>query len=290
MRFSEDRLATLKCSDHVERCIHIWEPKQPRAIILALHGGMAHAGDYVTPARYFREQGIATVSFDMVGHDRKKRVDIPSFGSFLDDAELFLQWVKRNYTGLPIFVMGHSMGALIATHLGLERFGRDCDIKGFILSSPYYVNAIKVPQLLVSLSTVLATLFPKMKVPLASMTNVLTHDPIITARHFADEKDHVRATEVTFRFAHALQQAQATLIGKLSTWSYPLFAVVAGDDKLADANATEAMLKTVSPDLLEYHFYPGNYHENFNELNREEIFMKILDWLNNRLTLVQNAA
>ncbi|QDZ29928.1 alpha/beta fold hydrolase [Noviherbaspirillum sp. UKPF54] len=290
MRFSEDRLATLKCSDHVERCIHIWEPKQPRAIILALHGGMAHAGDYVTPARYFRERGIATVSFDMVGHDRKKRVDIPSFGSFLDDAELFLHWVKRNYTGLPIFVMGHSMGALIATHLGLERFGRDRDIKGFILSSPYYVNAIKVPRLLVSLSTVLATLFPKMKVPLASMTNVLTHDPIITARHFADEKDHVRATEVTFRFAHALQQAQATLVGKLSTWPYPLFAVVAGDDKLADANATEAMLKTVSPDLLEYHFYPGNYHENFNELNREEIFMKILDWLNNRLTLVQNAA
>ncbi|WP_232429399.1 alpha/beta fold hydrolase, partial [Noviherbaspirillum autotrophicum] len=237
---------------------------------------MAHAGDYVTPALYFREKGIATVSYDMIGHDRKKRVDIAGFDSFLNDAELFLQWVKRNYTGLPIFVMGHSMGALIATHLGLDRFAGDHDIKGFIISSPYYVNAIKVPQLLVSLSTVLAALFPKMKVPLASMTNVLTHDPIITARHFADEKDHVRATEVTFRFAHALQQAQAALVGKLSAWRYPLFAVVAGNDKLADAGATETMLKTINPDLLEYHFYPDNYHENFNELNREEIFTKML--------------
>lgn len=290
MRFSEDRLATLKCSDHVERCIHIWEPKQPRAVILALHGGMAHAGDYVTPALYFRDKGIATVSYDMVGHDRKKRVDIPGFDSFLNDGELFLQWVKRNYTGLPIFVMGHSMGALITTHLGLNRFSRDHDIKGFIISSPYYVNAIKVPQVLVSLSTVLAKLFPKAKVPLASMTDVLTHDPRITARHFTDEKDYVRATEVTFRFANALQQAQAALAGKLSAWRYPLFAVVAGNDKLADAQATEAMLKTVNPELLEYHFYPDNYHENFNEVNREEIFAKILRWLDRRLVPVQNVA
>lgn len=290
MRFSEDRLATLKCSDHVERCIHIWEPKQPRAVILALHGGMAHAGDYVTPALYFRDQGIAMVSYDMVGHDRKKRVDIPGFDNFLDDGELFLRWVKRNYTGLPIFVMGHSMGALIATYLGLQRFPRDGDIKGFIISSPYYVNAIKVPQVLVSLSTVLAKLFPKMKVPLESLTNLLTHDPMITARHFADEKDHVRATEVTFRFANALQQAQAGLVGKLSAWRYPLFAAVAGNDKLADARATEVMLKTINPDLLEYHFYPDNYHENFNEINREEIFAKILHWLDRRMVLEQNVA
>ncbi|HEY0845971.1 MAG TPA: alpha/beta hydrolase, partial [Noviherbaspirillum sp.] len=61
MRFSEDRLARLKCSDKVERPVHVWEPSQPRAVILALHGGMAHAGDYVTPALYFRDRGIATV-------------------------------------------------------------------------------------------------------------------------------------------------------------------------------------------------------------------------------------
>ncbi|HJV79447.1 alpha/beta fold hydrolase [Noviherbaspirillum sp.] len=290
MRFSEDRLASLACSDGIERSIHIWEPKQPRAVILALHGGMAHAGDYVTPALYFRDKGFATVSYDMCGHDRKKRVDIPSFNNFLDDGELFLQWVQRSYPGLPIFVMGHSMGALISTWLGLTRFPRDRDIKGFIISSPYYVNAIKVPALLVSLSTVLARLMPKAKVPLASLTDALTHDPDITARHYADEKDDIRATEVTFRFANELAQAQAGLTGKLSSWPYPMFAVVAGNDKLADAQAVAAMLKTVRPDLLEYHFYPDNYHENFNELNREEIFAKIQTWMETRLARAQDAA
>ena len=240
---------------------------------------MAHAGDYVTPALYFRQHGIATVSFDMVGHDGKRRVDIASFAAFLDDEELFLAWVKQTYPSVPIFVMGHSMGGLIATHLGLHRVAGDPAIKGFIISSPYYVNAIPVPKVLQMLSGWLAKRFPTMKVPLGNLTMLLTHDQTITARHFQDERDGIRASEATVRFAHALMTAQKELAGGLSAWSFPLFAVVAGDDKLANSRATESMLRSVPEGLLDYHFYPANYHENFNEVNREEIFAAILAWM-----------
>lgn len=279
MRFSEDRLATLDCGGQAQRTIHIWEPAAPRAVIVALHGGMAHAGDYVTPALYFRQHGIATVSYDMCGHEKARRVDIPGFDVFLDESELFIAWAKRAYPGLPLFVMGHSMGGLIATHLGLERVPADPAIKGFILSSPYYVNAIKVAPVLLALSGVLARLLPRMKVPLVSLTDMLTHDQDITARHYADEADHTRATEVTVRFGHALTVAQAGLAPKMARWRYPLFAVVAGDDKLADADAGEAILKSVDGKLLTYRRHAQNYHENFNELNREQIFGDILDWM-----------
>lgn len=283
MRFSEDKLARLKCSDHIERTIHIWSPEQPKAVIVAIHGGMAHAGDYVTPALYFRAQGIATVSFDMCGHDGKKRVDIPGFDTFLADMELMLKWVKVNFADLPIFIMGHSMGALIAAHLGLGQFANDRRIKGFIMSSPYFVNAVKVSKVLVWFSDYLAKAFPKMKVPLESLTHQLTHDPAITARHYADEKDNIRATEVSFRFAASLLGAQSALVGKLGAWSYPVFAVLAGDDKLANAQETQAMLKTIKPELLDCHLYPDNYHENFNELNRDKIFGDIQSWMEKRL-------
>ena len=279
MRFSEDKLATLLCSDHVKRPIHIWAPKDPKAVILAIHGGMAHAGDYVTPALYFKEHGIATVSFDMCGHDSKKRVDIPGFNNFLDDMALFLKWVKSTYPGLPIFVMGHSMGALIATHLELGRFAKDRDIKGLIVSSPYYVNAIKVPQILQTFSRTLAKILPTMKVPLEHLTHLLTHDAAITARHLADERDNVRATEVSFRFAASLMKAQEDLPASFDKWAHPVFAVVAGDDKLAEAHGAKALLHTIPKGLMEYHHYPDNYHENFNELNRNKIFADILVWM-----------
>jgi lysophospholipase len=279
MRFSEDKLATLLCSDQVKRPVHIWAPKDPKAVILAIHGGMAHAGDYVTPALYFKEHGIATVSFDMCGHDGKKRVDIPGFNTFLDDAALFLKWVKNTYPGLPIFIMGHSMGALIATHLELGRFAKDRDIKGVILSSPYYVNAIKAPKILQTFARSLAKLLPKMKVPLEHLTHLLTHDAAITARHLADERDNVRATEVSFRFAASLMVAQEDLPGTFSKWVHPVFAVVAGDDKLAEAQGAATLLHTIPKDLLEYHHYPDNFHENFNELNRNKIFADIVGWM-----------
>jgi alpha-beta hydrolase superfamily lysophospholipase len=281
MRFAEDRLAGL-ATPGGERRIHIWEPAAPRAVILAIHGGMAHGGDYVTPALYFRDHGVATVSYDLCGHQDARRVDIPGFHVFLDDSVRFLHWVKRSYPGLPIYVMGHSMGALIATHLGLGHFAGDPDIKGFILSSPYYVNAIKVSPVLLALAGVLGALAPRMKVPLAPLTDMLTHDPAITARHHADERDGVRATEITVRFGNALTAAQRGLAERMPAWTQPVFAVVAGADQLADANAAEAMLNTIAPALLTYRRYPQNYHENFNELNRDVIFADILAWMDGR--------
>lgn len=283
MRYSEDTLATLLCSDHIQRSIHIWAPKDPKAVILAIHGGMAHAGDFVTPALYFKEHDIATVSFDMCGHDGKKRVDIPGFSSFLDDGVLFLKWVKNTYPGLPIFVMGHSMGALIATHLELGQFAQDTDIKGVIVSSPYYINAIKVSPILQTLAQTLAKLIPKMKVPLEHLTHLLTHDETITARHLADERDNIRATEVSFRFAASLITAQKDLPATFSKWTHPVFAVVAGNDKLADAQGAASLLHTIPKDLLQYHHYPDNYHENFNELNRNQIFSDVVDWIRKHL-------
>ena len=279
MRFAEDRLAGLPCGPGIERRIHVWEPDAPRAVILAIRGGMAHGGDYVTPALYFRRHGVATVAYDLCGHQGARRVDIPGFHVFLDDSVLFLQWVKQQYPGLPIYVMGHSMGALIATHLGLDHFAGDVAVHGFILSSPYYVNAIRVAPALLALAGVLGALAPRMKVPLAQLTELLTHDSAITARHHADERDGIRATEITVRFGNALTVAQRGLAARLPAWTHRVFAVVAGADRLADADAAEAMLKSVPASLLTYQRHPHNYHENFNELNREQIFTDILGWM-----------
>lgn len=279
MRFSEDAVTSLTCSDGVARPLHLWQPAEASAVILAIHGGMAHAGDYVTTAQFFKAHGLATASLDMHGHDGKQRVDIPNFEVFLEDNARVLAWVKANFTGFPVFLMGHSMGALIATHLELGRFNADDTIRGVILSSPYYVNAIKVPAVMLALSRLLARWFPTARVPMAPLTDQLTHDAVITARHHADEKDHIRATEASFRFARALLDAQAALRGGLGRWRHPVFAVLAGDDKLADAQASQKLLATIPPALLELHVHPRNFHENFNELNRGEIFGSVLAWM-----------
>ena len=227
---------------------------------------------------------MATVAHDQQGHDRQRKVYIPRFEVFLDDLDLMVDWVKEHYPGLPIFILSHSMGGLVTTHWGLTRLDHDPQIRGFITSSPYYVNAIKTPKILEKVAGLLSALTPRMTIPLEDILVHVTHDQAIYQRHLADERDGIMANRASARFAGELLKAQSKVPGMIAQWKHPLLAIVAGDDKLADAGATRNLLAQINPDLLTELYYPDNFHENFNELNRDEIFAKILEWVDARIS------
>jgi alpha-beta hydrolase superfamily lysophospholipase len=244
---------------------------------------MDHGGNYLMPGLYFKEKGIATLAYDQHGHDRQRKVYIPRFEVFLDDLGLMLIWVKENFPGLPIFILSHSMGGLISTHYGLTRLDHDSQVRGFITSSPYYVNAIKTPKILEKLAGLLSALTPRMAIPLEDITGNLTHDEQIYLRHRTDEKDGIMATLASARFANELLKAQRWIPEKIAEWKHPMLAIVAGEDKVADTGATRILLKKIDPELITELYYPENFHENLNELNRDEIFAQILEWVEARI-------
>jgi alpha-beta hydrolase superfamily lysophospholipase len=280
--YAEDRVLQLPFTDD-EHTVRLWEAPQPSAVILAIHGGMAHSGDYETVGAYFRDAGVTTVSFDLTGHGRKKRIDIPGFEVFIDDATRMLDWVHTTWPQLPVFLMGHSMGALIATHMEISGRLSKYALRGVVLSSPYYANAIPVSPLVIRLSHILATLFPTAKVPMASLTEWLTHDTVISQRHREDEKSQRRASEASLRFGRSLLQAQSALGRNLAGWQHPVFAVIAGDDRLADASISRQMLDTIPEPLRTLLYFPENFHENFNETNRNDVFNVLWRWMQERL-------
>jgi len=278
MRFFEDELDTLTCADGVGRTIHLWTPEAPKAVLVAVHGAMAHGGDYCTPALWFKDRGLATVSLDLRGHDRQKKVFVPRFEVFLDDLELFIDWAQERFPARPLILLGHSMGALILTHYGLRRMPEeDPRIRGFVFSSPYYRNALPVPGVLVAVSGVLSALAPRRKVPVKDFTHVLTH------RHRADAADDLRATQISARFGRELLNAQGFVAGRIRRWRRPLLALIAGDDRLADPQESERLLGRVDERWVTVRTYPDNYHENLNEVGREEIFATVLRWVEERL-------
>lgn len=278
MRFSETRLDTLKTFDKKKLDIHVWEPASPRAVLLAVHGGLAHAGDYVTPALFFKEKGIATVAYDLRGH-KKKKVCIDTFDQFLQDTDDFLKWVKDHYQDIPIFCLGHSVGALILTHTGLGSARNEPRIKGYIFSSPYYQNAIKVNPLVIPMIKTLSKICPDLPIPSQDITDLLTHDETITRRHRKDESDGLRAVKASIRFGSQLFAAQDFVKENIQNWMHPLFVVVAGNDQVADTCISERLLKKIDPQLLTYSVNIENYHENFNEVDREKTFNKIHEWM-----------
>lgn len=283
MRFSEDRIDKLRCSDGVLRDIHIWEPEKPRAVFMTVHGTMDHAGNYMNPALYLRQKGFASVAHDQYGHDKKRKIHVPRFEIFLDDLELMLDWVKQTYKDIPIFILSHSMGGLVTTHFGLRRFEGDPRVKGFVTSSPYYVNVVKVPAIMIKMAGLLSALTPRMTVPTEDIVVNLTHDEEIYQRHRREEVDGLKANKVSARFAAELLKAQNWIPEHISAWKHPVLFIIAGDDKLADASASREMISSIDPALVTEIFYPENYHENFNELNRDEVSARIVQWCEPRI-------
>ncbi|RJP85188.1 MAG: alpha/beta fold hydrolase [Desulfobacteraceae bacterium] len=285
MRFSETKMDVLRTKDGLDLDIHIWEPEKTEAVIMAIHGGLAHAGDYVTPALYFKEKGIATVAVDLRGHKQEKTY-VDSFDQFLEDTAEFLQWTKTRYPKIPLFVMGHSMGGLIATHFGIKYAANDARIKGYILSSPYYENAIKVNPVMIPLVKMFGKIIPRAVIPGPDLTELLTHDETITSRHRKDEEDGIRSKKATMRFGAELLKAQKWVKENFTSWQHPTFAVIAGADQVADYTEAERQFKSMEPKRLTYLFHKDNFHENFNEVNRLETFGKIYEWMGERGVLV----
>lgn len=127
------------------------------------------------------------------------------------------------------------------------------------------------------LSGWLARHFPTMKVPLGNLTMLLTHDQTITARHFQDERDGIRASAATVRFAHALLSAQKALADGLSGWTFPCspwWPVTTSWPAAAPRR-----WRAVRPMACSTTIFIRPTTTRINELNREVIFAAILDWM-----------
>jgi alpha-beta hydrolase superfamily lysophospholipase len=172
------------------------------------------------------------------------------------------------------------MGALIALYYGLKEPQNQTNIKGMILSSPWIENSVKVNPVLLFMSRILNILTPKLSITPESFNDKLTHDEQITSRIYDDENSGLRSTKVTARYGRSTLKTQSWILNNIKNWKdYPLFVVVSGEDYIAKPETTMKAFNSMNSDLYSLIKYDENYHENFNELNREEIFENIYTWI-----------
>ncbi len=292
MNFSETKTELFQADGSTNLLVYEWLPEtEPKAVMIAIHGGLAHGGDWVTPALYFKEKGVATYAPDMRHHGTYDKHNpggkiffhIDSYDVYVKDVQKFYEWVKTRHPGKPVFIISHSNGALISLYYGLT-VGKNEDIRGFIISSPWLVNRVKISEVLKMISKVIARLSPTFSIKPPDLTDQLTRDETITRRHHQDEQKGLRGTKVSAKLGVESEKTQAWVLANMKNWDkFPLFAVIAGADELADSAASQTALKAISGKLLTMIVHENNFHENFNEINRDETFATIWTWLEKRI-------
>ena len=113
-----------------------WGPvDKPRAVVLALHGFNEYGRAFDDPARFWGQLGIATFAYDQRGFgDTAGRGIWPGAETLAADAATALRLLEARYPGVPVYLLGESMGGAVAI---LTATGRDHPpMAGLILSAP----------------------------------------------------------------------------------------------------------------------------------------------------------
>ena len=86
----------------------------PKGVLVVAHGfgGGGHCG-YMPLIAWFAEHGYLVFSYDATGNDNSEGEFVGGFPQGVMDLDYAIRYVKaeETYTGLPIYLMGHSWGA-----------------------------------------------------------------------------------------------------------------------------------------------------------------------------------
>jgi alpha-beta hydrolase superfamily lysophospholipase len=252
-----------------------WAVESPRAAVLVIHGIAEHSGRYEHVGRFLADRGFDVVAIDQRGFGQSggRRAYVKSFEDFFDDVEDQMAQVRT--LGVPVVMLGHSMGGLIALSYTLtSRPAPDL----LALSAP--ALGANIPGPLRALTPLLARLAPRLQVPSPVNGDVLSTDPAVGAAYMADPLVVRLATPA---LGHALMRQMQWANANLSNLAVPTFVMHGADDQLVPARSTRVLGEL---DVVTRRTYPALRHEVFNEPVYRTILQELVDWMTEQLALL----
>jgi lysophospholipase len=255
-----------------------WLCDDPGRVLLLVHGFAEHSGRYEHVGNWFAERGVAVHAYDHRGHGRSQgpRNYVHSFDDYLDDLSILLEIVEREHPGVPVTIVGHSMGGLISTAFVRERKPA---ITSLVTSGPALALGPAMGGLRMWLLRVLSWILPRILIPSGLPSDGLSRDPEVARLYDADPLVDPR---ITPRLAVAMTNAIARTSGGGAEIAVPMLMLHGGDDPLCAVAGSEAFFSSLPPGAAPpsaIHVYPNLLHEIFNEPEKERIFEQIDGWL-----------
>jgi alpha-beta hydrolase superfamily lysophospholipase len=243
-----------------------WPHPAPRYLALVVHGYGEHAGRYAELAAVLGGHGAAVYAPDHIGHGRSdgERVVVEDFEDVVTDVHAVAGLARAAHPGLPLVVVGHSMGGLIAARHA-QRYG--AGLSALVLSGPV-IGDWELPGRLLALPEIPDT-------PISPAA--LSRDPAVGAAYAADPLVwHGPMKRPTLRaFVRTLESVEkGGDVGPL-----PLLWLHGDDDRLVPLPGSRTGVERLAADRLTERIFPGARHEVFNETNRADVFAELTDFL-----------
>ncbi len=286
-----------------------WEPEgKPWAVVQIVHGIAEHIGRYDAFASFLTSQGILVVAEDHMGHGGSV-ADEDTLGYFnggwfkaVQDSYRLLSNTRMDYPDVPYFIFGHSMGSFMARTMVCKY--PNSGISGVIISGTGWMHRGILNSGIAACTLVgRKNGFEKSSALLTAMAfgsynkkiehrrteyDWLTRDPRVVDAYLADPlcgfpasagllKDMMTGIRYIQEPAH-LQRMKKEL---------PVLFISGSDDPVGDygkgVRRAVAAFQELGMEDVSCKLYPLCRHELLNEINKEEVYQYILQWLHKQV-------
>ena len=256
-----------------------WETSEiPQAVVAFVHGHGDHCRRYDDWFSTMANAGIAVVALDYRGHGRSegKRGVINHMEDLYEDALLLINKSEALHPGIPLVLLGHSMGAVIVLSLLIRRLQKPASA---IVTSPW-LELSRPHSRLLSIGIALAgTFLPR-----------LTFRTGLHASDFRASDDYNRKSEKDDYVHNRISARLLSEVNREIDWiklhynqiSTPLLLLQGSDDRIMNIAETKRFSKML-PDLIENIEFDNAGHQLQNSESSGEIIKKIINWIKNKL-------
>jgi len=300
----------LTANDRSRLYVNQWMPEGPaKAVVMLSHGMAEHSGRYARLAEALCGAGYGLYALDQRGHGRTADegtlglyAETDGWNKVVGDLASLNQHIGQQQPGLPIILLGHSMGSYIAQAYLLHH---SASLHGAILSGSNFqpvalyraarviARIERLRQGLRGRSALIEFLsfgsFNKAFRPNRTAFDWLSRDPDEVDKYINDPLCGFRCTnQLWIDLLGGLQQiSKASNLAQIDP-GLPILVMGGECDPVSEGkrlNSLADALRDAGCQHLQLTVYPQARHEVFNETNRDAVTADVLAWLDQALTL-----
>jgi len=235
-----------------------------------------HVARYDVISNELNEAGIEMVGFDQRGHGENpgKKGHVGSFKDFLDDLNFFVESEKCD---VPLFMLGHSLGGLIAARF-VEEYPDA--VRGVVLSSGAFTSK-NVSGALKFVAKLFSILLPTLTFNNGIDPKDLSRNGDTVKEYTSDPLVH---SKITARLAAETFKNIDILFEKTNEFTLPTLLLAGEKDKVVPPEGTKKLFSKISSKDKKMKIFEGAYHEIFCDPELSHEFRKaIVDWIVERI-------
>ena len=251
----------------------------PAAVVVLVHGAGEHSGRYEYVAERLVGDGYAVHALDHRGHGRSQgpRALIDRVDHAVTDLNALVSAAVQHESAasIPVVMVGHSMGAMIALrYAGYHQHRLD----GLALSGA--LASIEASPALRIVGRAISAVAPKLGL-ITIDSSLISRDPDVVAAYRSDPLVH--HGKLPARTAAEIADTVAGFPSQVHEITIPTLIMYGTEDRLCPPAGSEMLGERIGAADTRVIRYPGLYHEIFNEPERDAVLSDLSEWLTARL-------